>query len=139
MLPRVRFNLRRSGKGGTSSIAVEERYPAFRLFPPRFAKPRIEGRAQRFHHRPGGSGFRLDQVDILGVAGGRFQVQFVQRRPATEGKGFMQDRLRKDGHQRAANNEVLLNLEVLHPGCVAAPFRDEVTRNHNWSSTSVLT
>ena len=65
---------------------VTERHPSFRLFPARFAKPGIENAPQGIHHRTGGSGPDLNQINILGVARGRREVELVERCASPEGQ-----------------------------------------------------
>jgi hypothetical protein len=48
------------------------------------------------------------------------------------------DGMREDGNERAADDEILLDLKVLHPRRLRPPCRDVVARNHSSASTLAL-
>jgi hypothetical protein len=47
--------------------------------------------------------------------------------------------MREDFSQRAADDQILLDLKVLHPWRTGAPFGDVVAWDHLAASTSALT
>ena len=101
---------------------VAERHPSFRLFPARFAKPGIENASQGIHHRTGRSGPDLNQIDILGVARGRSEVELVERCASPEGHCPGQNSIGKYLDQSATDDQVLLDLEILAPWRPPPPF-----------------
>jgi len=101
-------------------------------------KPRVENAAERLHHRACRFRFRLNEVNVFGIPGGRLQVKLVQRRSTTEGESLMERGMREYLDQRAADDEVLLDLEVLNPRRFRPPFGDVVARDHRSGSTSAL-
>ena len=96
---------------------IYERHSAFGLLPLRLAKPRVEHLVQRIHDRAGRSWRNLHEVDVLGVAGGRRQMELVERRAATERKLIGQERMREYPDQRPADDEILFDLNILDPRC----------------------
>lgn len=89
-------------------------------------------------NRPCRFGIDLHQVNIFGITGRRFQVQLVKRCSAPEGEGLCKKGMIEYIHQSAADHKVLLDLKVLHPGCLRPPFRDVIVRDHSSASTSTL-
>jgi hypothetical protein len=43
-------------------------------------------------------------------------MKLVQRRCSPEGEGFLQERMREDLDERATDDQILLDLKVLHHG-----------------------
>ena len=118
---------------------VAERHPPLRLLPPRLAKPGIERPSQSVHQRTGRSGLDLDQIDILGIARGRRQVELVERRASPEGEPLGEHRIGEHLDQGAADNEVLLDLEALAPRRPRPPLGDVVSWDHESVSTLEFT
>lgn len=133
------FQAQRDRRNVLGIEPVNERHPSLALPAPRLAQPGIERLAQRIHHRTCWLGLRLDEVDILRIPGGRFQVKLVERGRATERERLPQHGVRENRDQRPADNEILLDLVVAHPGCLRPPFRNVVARNHRSVSTSAFT
>ena len=115
---------------------VAERHPALRLLPPRFAEPGVERVSQGVQHRTCRPGLYLNQIDILGVPRGRRQVELVERGTAAEGERPGENRIREYLDQGPADDEVLLDLEVLVPGRLRPPLGDVVPWDH--ASASML-
>ncbi len=118
--------------------AVDERDTALGLFVSRLAEPRIQSVAQRVHHRACRLRLRLDKIDVLRISRRR-QMQLVQRRAAAKGEGIVQNGMREDLDEGAADDEILLDLDVLRPRRTRAPLEDVVARDHRSGSTSALT
>ena len=118
---------------------VDEGNAPLGLFPLRLAEPGIENFAQRFHRRTCRLDPCLDKIDVLGITSGGFEVKFVECRAAPERKSIAQQRMRKYLYDRAADYEILLDLEVLDPRNDRPPFADKVTGDHNYASTFALT
>jgi hypothetical protein len=66
---------------------------------------------------------RSDQIDILRVPEGRGEVQLVQRRAATEPELLAQQRIGEQIDDRAADDQLLLDLPLLCPRNDVAPRR----------------
>ena len=115
---------------------VAERDPTLRLLPPRLAQPGIERASQAVHQRTGRPGLNLDQVDILGIARGRRQVELVERRASPKRERPRENRIRVHRDQGAADDQVLLDLEILAPRRPLPPLADVVPRDH--ASVSIL-
>lgn len=77
--------------------------------------------------------------DFFGVSSGRLEMQLVKRRAAPERESFAKNRARENLNQRPANDQILLDLEVLDLRRFRPPFRDEVARDHSSASTFALT
>ena len=118
---------------------VAERHPALRLLPPRAAKPGIERISQGVHHRAGRPGLYLNQIDILGVPRGRRQVELVERGAATEGERPGESGIGEYLDQGPADDQVLLDLEVLGPRRPLPPLGDVVPRDHASGSMFAFT
>jgi len=65
-------------------------------------------------------------------------MKLVERRAAPERKSFAQERVREYLDERAADDEILLDLEILHPRGLRPPLGDVVPRDHNSASTLAL-
>ena len=118
---------------------VAERHPTPRLLPPRFAQPGIERPTQCVHQGAGRPGSDLDQIDILGVARGRRQVELVERRAAPESQRPGEHRIGEHRDQGAADDQILLDLEVLAPRRALPPVGDVVPRDHASGSMLAFT
>jgi hypothetical protein len=118
---------------------VDESDATLGLFPLRFAKPPIKNFAQRFHHRTRRLGPCLDKVHVFGIPRGGFEMKLVERRTAPERKSIAQDRMRENLDDRPADDQILLDLEVLDPGGMCPPLGDVVARDHSSASTLALT
>src|SRR5690606_40438124 len=81
----------------------------------------------------------LDEVDILRITRGRFEVQLVKRGAATKGEGIAQHGMREDIDKRLADHKVLFDLSIINPWCLGAPFGDVVARDHDSGSTVAFT
>ena len=116
--------------------AIDERHATFGLLPSGLAEPWIENLVQGVHRRAGRSGNCLHQIDVLGITGGRLQVEFVERRAAAERESFGQNGMGKHLDQHPGDDQILLDLGSLDPRRLCSPFGDVVARNH--ASTSAL-
>jgi len=73
------------------------------------------------------------------MAGSGFEMKLIERRAAPERKRIAQVPMRKYLDERAADDEILLDLEVLNPRGYRPPLGDVVTRDHSSASTFALT
>ena len=92
-----------------------------------------------FERLADGLGLGLDQIDVFGVARGRSEVELVQGGTATEEHAVRQLRHPEHLDERPADDEVLLDLEILHPRRFTPPLGDVVARNHRSGITSAFT
>ena len=93
----------------------------------------------RVHHRPSRFGSDLHKVDVFGIAGRRMNVKFVERRTTSERQCVCKNGMVENCNECPADDEVLLDLEVLHPGRMSPPLSDVITRDHKSGSISALT
>lgn len=100
-----------------------------------FAQPG-EGFAQMVYRLLNGLGIHLNQVDVFRVAGLRLQIEFVQRRAATEGKMLLQEGTAVYRHQRPADNQILLHQTRRRPRYNRTPLGYECSLYHK-SSISI--
>ena len=70
------------------------------------------------------------------MARGWRQVELVKRRPSPECERLRENWIGVQRDQGAADNQVLLDLEILAPRRLLAPLGDEVSRDH--ASVSML-
>ena len=66
-------------------------------------------------------------------------MKFVESGAATERERVVQDRVGEDLDQRPADDQVLLDLKVVRPRRLLAPFEDEVAWNHRSAFTRAFT
>ena len=66
-------------------------------------------------------------------------MKFIERRAAPERQRIAQMPMRKYLDERAADDEILLDLRVLNPRSFRPPFGNIVTRDHSSASTFALT
>lgn len=93
---------------------------------------------QRVHDGSRGRCLDLHQIDVLGIAGSRLQEEFVERGAASEGERLRQEGMGEDRHEGATDHQILLDLDVLHPGRALAPGGDVVARDQTSASTRSL-
>ena len=141
MLAGVDLDLEAHPDGGLvfRAEAVDEGGPSLAELSPGNAQPGIENGSQAVERLPDGFRADLHQVDVLGVAGGRHEVELVEGRPATEEQALRQPRHLEDLDERTADHEVLFDLRVGRPRCVRPPLGDLVPGDHRSGSTSAFT
>ena len=118
--------------------SVDQSDPALLDNTPGLPQPAIENIAEDIQRATDGLGVQLHQIDILGVALRRLQIQLVERCPTSpsQTRGDLLDI--EDLHNNPAEDETLLDLLVRRPGHFVSPLGDEVSRNHRSTSTSML-
>jgi hypothetical protein len=57
----------------------------------------------------------LDKINILRIAGSGLEMELVKRCPAPEGEGLRKHWVTEDLNERSADDEVLLDLDILNP------------------------
>src|SRR5690606_7126231 len=70
---------------------------------------------------------------------GGTKMQLVEGRAPTEGERLCEARAREDLDEGTADDEVLLDLDVLNPRSMGAPCGDEIARDHVSTSISAFT
>ena len=66
-------------------------------------------------------------------------MQLVERRSAAKRERSRDRRIREELDQCPANDEILLDLRIVDPGCVLPPLSNVVARDHVSISTVALT
>lgn len=102
-------------------------------------EPWVESGAQCRHDRADRRCVGLHEVDVLGVAGGRPEMELVQRGSAAEEERRPEERVTEDLHDGTREDEVLLDLGVGGPGGVRAPLSDVSRSDHRSISTDSFT
>ncbi len=129
------------------ALGMPIKYPEAAILPlgrGRSSRPAPQVRsASPFHESPGrracGRSSRLDEVDIFRVTGGRSEMQLEQSSSATQKERPGDDRMVVQLHQGTAQDQVLLDLHVLLPWGLLAPFGDFSRGDHRSGSTATLT
>ena len=67
---------------------------------------------------------KKDEIDVLGVPRGWREDELVQRSPSAEGQAVSQELHTKELDQSPADYEILLNIVIVRPRRMPAPFRD---------------
>ena len=105
---------------------------------PRLPQPRVKDIVERIHHRLRRPSSGSHEIDILRVAR-RGQMKRVEGRAAAKRERVVKDVVRKDRHQRAADDQILLDLRILRPRRLRPPFENVIAWNHRSISTSAFT
>src|SRR3569623_614233 len=108
-----------------------------RLLSIALAEP-CQGFADRSDRRADGLSLRLHQIDIFRIAQGLLEQQFVDRSATTKSDLVFQCRRVKQIAQRAADDQVLLDLPRVGPRGCRTPGLDVGTRNQKSISTGSL-
>ena len=118
--------------------AVHEGDASLILCRPRLPQPRVKDIVERIHHRLRRPSSGSHEIDILRVAR-RGQMKRVEGRAAAKRERVVKDVVRKDRHQRAADDQILLDLRILRPRRLCPPFENVIAWNHRSISTSAFT
>ena len=109
---------------------------ALALLPLRLAEPTVEPRAEAIDRRLRRDRAQLNEIDVVGVAPWRREMQLVERCPAAQRDRARELGVFEDGDERPRENEILLDLLVGRPARLRAPLGDEVGWDH--ASTSIV-
>lgn len=78
------------------------------------------------------------EIDVLGITQWLLEQQLVNRRTTAEGDASRQSRRVEQITERTTDNEILLYLAKIWPGCLCAPRLYVGTRNQASTSTGSL-
>ena len=87
------------------------------------APARVKDVVERIHHRLRRPSSGSHEIDILRVAR-RGQMKLVEGRAAAKRERVMKDVVRKDRNQRAADDQILLDLRILRATAPAPSIRE---------------
>jgi hypothetical protein len=95
------------------------------------AEPWIQHFTHAGQHRADGASGRAHQIDVFRIAQWLWEVQLVECGSAANAQLRFQKLIGKQGHHRAADDEVLFDLPLFGPRCSLRPCDNIEAGNHS--------